>query len=114
MPTFSTFDTSSTRRCSEDTLLDPNTPSLPSHLSPAKTTHAYEYVHSRGGSAPSILCVLSQLHADKCWLIASLGGAQDAQAVTRELEADETNRRYCKVWGGAGVPATWVLHAGEH
>ncbi|KAH9012336.1 hypothetical protein EDB85DRAFT_2135765 [Lactarius pseudohatsudake] len=90
-----------------------HTPSLPSHPSPAKTTRTYEYVHSRGGSAPSILCVLSQLHADKCWLVASLGGAQDAQAVTRELEADGMNRRYCKVWGGAGVPATWVLHAGD-
>ncbi|KAH8981407.1 hypothetical protein EDB92DRAFT_1953174 [Lactarius akahatsu] len=90
-----------------------HTPSLPSHPSPAKTTRAYEYVHSRGGSAPSIFCVLSRLHVDKCWLVASLGEAQEAQVVTRELEADGMNTRYCKVWGGAGVPTTWVLHAGN-
>ncbi|KAH9172580.1 hypothetical protein EDB89DRAFT_2114160 [Lactarius sanguifluus] len=95
------------------TLFLTHTLSLPSHPAPAKTTRAHEYVRSRGGSAPSILCVLSQLHADKCWLVASLGGAQEARIVTRELEADGVNTRYCKVWDGAGVPAAWVLHAGD-
>ncbi len=70
--------------------------------------------NGRGGSASSILCMLSQLHAEKCWLVASLGGAQEARVVTRELEADGVSTRYCKVWEGAGVPAAWVLHAGEY
>jgi hypothetical protein len=55
--------------------------------------------------------VLSQLHVDKCWLVASLGGAQEARALARELEADGVSTRYCKVWEGAAVPAAWVLHA---
>ncbi|KAH8977028.1 hypothetical protein EDB86DRAFT_3010843 [Lactarius hatsudake] len=95
------------------TLFLTHTLSLPSHPAPAKTIRAHEYVCSRGGSAPSILCVLSQLHADKCWLVASLGGTQEARIVTRELEADGVSTRYCKVWDGAGVPAAWVLHAGD-
>jgi hypothetical protein len=96
------------------TLFLTHTLSLPSHPAPAQTIRAHEYVRSRGGSAPSILCVLSQLNADKCWLVASLGGAQDARVVTRELEADGVSTRYCKVWEGAGVPAAWLLHAGEY
>ncbi len=96
------------------TLFLTHTLSLPSHPAPAKTVRAHEYVRSRGGSAPSILCVLSQLHADKCWLVASLGGAQEARIVTRELEAEGVSTRYSKVWDGAGVPAAWVLHAGEY
>ncbi|KAI9439013.1 hypothetical protein H4582DRAFT_1813774 [Lactarius indigo] len=95
------------------TLFLTHTLSLPSHPAPAKTIRAHEYVRSRGGSAPSILCLLSQLQADKCWLVASLGGAQEARVVTRELEADGVSTRYCKVWDGAGVPAAWVLHAGD-
>ena len=62
---------------------------------------------------PAALSLLSQLHADKCWLVASLGGAQEARALARELEAEGVNTRYCKVWESAGVPAAWVLHAGE-
>jgi hypothetical protein len=96
------------------TLFLTHTLSLPSHPAPAQTVRAHEYVRSRGGSAPSILCVLSQLNADKCWLVASLGGAQDARVVTRELEAEGVSTRYCKVWDGAGVPAAWLLHAGEY
>ena len=96
------------------TLFLTHTLSLPSHPAPTQTIRAHEYVRSRGGSAPSILCVLSQLHADKCWLVASLGGAQDARVVRGELEADGVSTRYCKVWEGAGVPAAWLLHAGEY
>ncbi|KAF8488024.1 hypothetical protein F5888DRAFT_1598570, partial [Russula emetica] len=58
---------------------------------------------SRGGSAPAILSVLSQLHMDKCWLIASLGDAQEARVLACELEAEVVSTRYCKVWEGAGV-----------
>ena len=96
------------------TLFLTHTLSLPSHPAPAQTIRAHEYVRSRGGSAPSVLCVLSQLQADKCWLVASLGGAQDARVVRSELEADGVSTRYCKVWEGAGVPAAWLLHAGEY
>ncbi|KAF8488046.1 hypothetical protein F5888DRAFT_1583206, partial [Russula emetica] len=60
---------------------------------------------SRGGNAPAILSVLSQLHVDKCWLVASLGGAQEARALAHELEVEGVSTRYCKVWEGAGVPA---------
>ena len=95
------------------TLFLTHTLSLPSHPGPTQTIRAHEYVRARGGSAPSVLCVLSQLNADKCWLVASLGGAQEARVVTRELEAEGVSTRYCKVWEGAGVPAAWLLHAGE-
>jgi len=87
--------------------------SLPTHPGPGQTVRAHEYSRSRGGSAPAVLSVLSQLNADKCWLVASLGGAQEARAVARELEAEGVSTRYCKVWEGAGVPAAWVLHASE-
>lgn len=96
------------------TLFLTHTLSLPSHPGPTQTIRAHEYVRARGGSAPSVLCVLSQLNADKCWLVASLGGAQEARVVTRELEAEGVSTRYCKVWEGAGVPAAWLLHAGKY
>ena len=50
---------------------------------------------------------------DRCWLVASLGGAQEARALARELEAEGVSTRYCKVWEGAAVPAAWVLHASK-
>jgi hypothetical protein len=95
------------------TLFLTHTLSLPTHPGPTQTVRAHEYARSRGGSAPAVLSVLSQLHVDKCWLVASLGGAQEARAVARELEAEGVSTRYCKVWEGAGVPAAWVLHAGK-
>jgi hypothetical protein len=95
------------------TLFLTHTLSLPAHPGPGQTIRAHEYARSRGGSAPAVLSVLSQLNADKCWLVASLGGAQEARVVARELEADGVSTRYCKVWEGAGVPAAWILHAGE-
>ena len=87
--------------------------SLPTHPGPTQTVRAHEYARSRGGSAPAVLSVLSQLHVEKCWLVASLGGAQEARALARELEAEGVSTRFCKVWEGAGVPAAWVLHAGK-
>ena len=95
------------------TLFLTHTLSLPAHPGPGQTIRAHEYARSRGGSAPAVLAVLSQLNADRCWLVASLGGAQEARAVARELEAEGVSMRYCKVWEGAGVPAAWILHAGE-
>ncbi|KAF8493676.1 hypothetical protein F5888DRAFT_1908553 [Russula emetica] len=64
------------------------TPTHSPSMRPTQTVRADEYARSRGGSAPVILSVLSQLHVDKCWLIASLGGAQEARALARELEAE--------------------------
>ena len=87
--------------------------SLPTHPGPGQAVRAHEYARSRGGSAPAVLSVLSQLNADKCWLVASLGGAHEARAVARELEAEGVSTRYCKVWEGAAVPAAWVLDASE-
>jgi sugar/nucleoside kinase (ribokinase family) len=78
----------------------------------SQTVRAHEYVHSRGGSAPAVLSVLSQPHADKCWLVANLGSSQEARGLARELEAEGVSMWYCKVWEGAGVPAAWILHAG--
>jgi pfkB family carbohydrate kinase len=95
------------------TLFLTHTLSLPSHPGPAQTIRAHEYVRSRGGSAPAVLSVLSQLHAEKCWLVASLGSSQEARSFADELRAEGVSTRYCKVWEGAGVPAAWVLHAGE-
>ncbi|KAF8493656.1 hypothetical protein F5888DRAFT_1617763 [Russula emetica] len=105
--------TRSLRVVAAGTLFLTHTLSLPTHPGPTQTVRAHEYARSRGGSAPAILSVLSQLHVDKCWLIASLGGAQEARALARELEAEGVSTRYCKVWEGAGVPAAWVLHAGD-
>jgi hypothetical protein len=105
--------TRSLRVVAAGTLFLTHTLSLPTHPGPTQTVRAHEYARSRGGSAPAILAVLSQLQVDKCWLVASLGGAQEARAVARELEAEGVSTRYCKVWEGAGVPAAWVLHAGK-
>ena len=105
--------TRSLRVVAAGTLFLTHTLSLPTHPGPTQTVRAHEYARSRGGSAPAVLSVLSQLHADKCWLVASLGGAQEARALARELEAEGVSTRYCKVWESAGVPAAWVLHAGE-
>jgi hypothetical protein len=105
--------TRSLRVVAAGTLFLTHTLSLPTHPGPTQTVRAHEYARSRGGSAPAILSVLSQLHVDKCWLIASLGDAQEARALARELEAEGVSTRYCKVWEGAGVPAAWVLHAGK-
>jgi pfkB family carbohydrate kinase len=105
--------TRSLRVVAAGTLFLTHTLSLPSLPGPAQTVRAHEYVRSRGGSAPAILSVLSQFHVDKCWLIASLGSSQEARGLTRELEAEGVSTRYCKVWEGAGVPAAWILHAGD-
>lgn len=105
--------TRSLRVVAAGTLFLTHTLSLPTHPGPTQTIRAHEYGRTRGGSAPAILAVLSQLHVDKCWLVASLGGAQEARAVARELEAEGVSTRFCKVWEGAGVPAAWVLHAGK-
>src|SRR5712671_3307742 len=104
--------TRSLRVVAAGTLFLTHTLSLPVHPGPTQTVRAHEYVRSRGGSAPAVLSVLSQLHADKCWLVASLGSAQEARALARELEADGVSTRYCKVWEGASVPAAWVLQSG--
>ena len=71
---------------------------------------------TRNGSACSVLTVLAQFRragVDGCWLIASLGGNDEGQDVMRELDRAGVSTRYCKVWDGLGVPAAWVLHAGE-
>ena len=80
--------------------------SLPTHPGPMQTICAHEYARSRGGSAPTVLSFLSQLYADKCWLVASLGGMQETRALACELEAEGVSTR-CKVWESAGVPAAW-------
>jgi hypothetical protein len=105
--------TRSLRVIAAGTLFLTHTLNLPTHPGPSQTVRAHEYARYRGGSAPAVLSVLSQLHVDKCWLVASLGGAQEARALARELEADGVSTRYCKVWEGAAVPAAWVLHAGK-
>ena len=105
--------TRSLRVVAAGTLFLTHTLSLPTHPGPTQTVRAHEYARSRGGSAPAVLSVLSQLHVEKCWLIASLGGGQEARGLARELEAEGVSTRYCKVWEGAGVPAAWVLHAGK-
>ena len=105
--------TRSLRVVAAGTLFLTHSLSLPTHPGPTQTVRAHEYARSRGGSAPAVLSLLSQLHADKCWLVASLGDAQEARALARELEAEGVSTRYCKVWESAGVPAAWILHAGE-
>jgi hypothetical protein len=105
--------TRSLRVVAAGTLFLTHTLFLPSHPGAAQTVRAHEYVRCRGGSAPAILSMLSQLHVEKCWLVASLGSSQEARSLSRELEAEGVSTRYCKVWEGAGAPAAWVLHAGE-
>ncbi|KAH9985943.1 hypothetical protein BJV77DRAFT_1061873 [Russula vinacea] len=94
--------TRSLRVVAAGTLFLTHTLSLPTHPGPTQTVRAHEYARSRGGSAPAVLSVLSHL-----------GGAQEARALARELEAEGVSTRYCKVWESAGVPAAWVLHAGD-
>ena len=70
-------------------------------------------MRSRVGSVLAVLALLAQLNADRCWLVTSLGGTQEVRVVARELEGEGVSTRYCKVWEGVGVPAAWILHAGE-
>ena len=89
---------------------------LQSHPSPSTTVRAQTYVKSRNGSATNILAMLAQLKSvgvDGCWLVASLGGNDEGSSIVRELEKAGVSTRYSKVWDGFGVPAAWVLHAGE-
>jgi hypothetical protein len=94
--------------------------SLPTHThfshthwqNPTQTICAHEYAHNRGGSV-TLLSALSQLHMDKCRLVANLGGAQEARALAREIEAESVSTRYCRVWKGAGVLVAWALHASK-
>ncbi|KAH9059654.1 hypothetical protein EDB87DRAFT_1620735 [Lactarius vividus] len=78
------------------TLFLTHTLSLPSHPAPAKTIRAHDtYALGEEARPPSSAC------------------SPRARVVTRELEADGVSTRYCKVWDGAGVPAAWVLYAGD-
>ena len=85
------------RVVAESTLFLTHTLSLPTPPGPTQTIRTDEYARSRSASAPAALSLLSQLHADKCWLDASLGGAQEARALSRELEAEGVSMRYWKV-----------------
>ena len=102
--------THSLRFVSAGTLFLTDALSLPSHPRSCTDHTRSRVCASPGRQRPAVLSVLSQLHADKCWLVTSLGGSQEARALTRELEAEGVSTRYCKVWEGAGVPAAWILH----
>jgi len=82
-------------------------------IAPTQTVCAHESTRSRGGRAPAIFSVLCQLHVDKCWMVADLGGAQEACALACEIEVEGVSTRYCKIWDGAGVLAAWILHTSK-
>ncbi|VDB87103.1 unnamed protein product [Peniophora sp. CBMAI 1063] len=60
-----------------------------------------------------MLAQLKSVGVDGCWLVASLGGNDEGSSIVRELEKAGVSTRYSKVWDGFGVPAAWVLHAGD-
>jgi hypothetical protein len=86
------------------TLFLTHTLSLPAHPGPGHTIRAQ--LRGQRASWPR-----RALAAERGQVLACCEPGQ--RAVARELEAEGVNTWYCKVWEGAGVPAAWVLHAGE-
>jgi hypothetical protein len=91
---------------------------LPSPPHDSGVVRAHSITKSLNGSAPSILMVLSLLSGYiptelLSFLVAPLGGSEEAQSVTNQLESRGVSTRYCKIVPGAGVPGAWVLKSSE-
>lgn len=95
------------------TLFVTHTLSLPVHPTPSSVTRAHSVEKTRGGSASTLLSLLSQFPSVDAMLVASLGGNAEGKMILRDLEREGVNTRFCKIWDEYGVPSAWVLHAGE-
>ncbi|PFH52996.1 hypothetical protein AMATHDRAFT_73810 [Amanita thiersii Skay4041] len=95
------------------TLFLTHTLTIPSHPSPSSVIRARSVEKTRGGSASTVLSLLSQFSGVEAVLVAPLGGNDEGRMVIRDLEREGVNTHFCKVWPNAGVPSAWVLHSEE-
>ncbi|KAF8825119.1 hypothetical protein HHX47_DHR7000299 [Lentinula edodes] len=94
------------------TLFLTHTLAVPCHPAPSTVIRASSVSTIRGGSASSILALLAQFSSPvDPILVASLGGSDEGKMITKELEREGVNTRYCKVWPESGVPSAWVIQA---
>ncbi|KAG5643010.1 hypothetical protein DXG03_001748 [Asterophora parasitica] len=94
------------------TLFLTHTLNITSHPAPASTVRAHSVEKTRGGSANTVLSLLSQFPSVESVLVAPLSGNDEGQRILRDLESEGVITRYCKIWKNVGVPSAWVLHAG--
>ena len=95
------------------TLFLTHTLSLPAHPTPGGAIRAHSVEKTRGGSACTVLSILSQFSNVDSMLVASLGGNEEGKMVLRDLSREGVNTRFCKIWENYGVPSAWVMHSGE-
>ncbi|KAJ4494967.1 hypothetical protein C8J55DRAFT_498048, partial [Lentinula edodes] len=97
------------------TLFLTHTLAVPCHPAPSTVIRASSVSTIRGGSASSILALLAQFSSPvDPILVASLGGSDEGKMITKELEREGVNTRYCKVWPESGVPSAWVIQTIEN
>lgn len=60
-----------------------------------------------------MLSLLAQFVNVDAALVAPLGGNDEGKSLMQDLESEGVSTRYCKIWDHAGIPAAWVLDAGE-
>ncbi|KAJ7285008.1 hypothetical protein C8J57DRAFT_1290133 [Mycena rebaudengoi] len=96
------------------TLFLTHTLSLPCHPAPSSVVRAHSVQKSRGGSATTLLSLLAQFSGVEAFLVAPLGGNDEARLIVRQLEREGVSTRYCKILKGAGVPSAWVLESAEN
>lgn len=95
------------------TLFLTHTLSLPVHPTPGGAIRAHSVEKMRGGSAGTVLSILSQFSNVDSMLVASLGGNEEGKMILRDLDREGVNTRFCKIWENYGVPSAWVMHSGE-
>jgi hypothetical protein len=58
---------------------------------------------------PSTPSASAQLPRVSAYLVASLAGDIESQAVGRGIEEEGVNTRYCRLYDGSGAPSAWVM-----
>lgn len=96
------------------TLFQTYTLGLPTHVPPGSVARAHSVAHTRGGAASTAMSILAQFPGVEAHLIAPLGGNEEGKTVLQQLQKENVNTQYCKIWENAGVPGAWVIQAGEY
>ncbi|KAF7316819.1 hypothetical protein HMN09_00415000 [Mycena chlorophos] len=93
------------------TLFQTHTFSIPAHPTPDAdpVVRAHSVIKTRGGSASTLVSLLSQFSNVETFLVAPLAGNDEGRAIIRELEREGVSTRYCKIWKNAAVPSAWVF-----
>lgn len=76
------------------------------------STRAKAVVKSRGGSAANVLATLGQFENVHAMLVAPLAGSSEGTVLVKDLQRENVDTRYCRVWEGAHVPSAWIIEAG--